>query len=129
MNIRNLAILAHVDAGKTTVTERILYLCGGVKSAGSVDAGTAHTDTLSVERARGISVKAAAASCTWKGTTLTLVDTPGHADFAAEVERSQQGRPHRRRPRPDACADPRSAGRAGGGGVGRTGADRGGVRK
>lgn len=88
MNIRNLAILAHVDAGKTTVTERILYLCGGVKSAGSVDAGTAHTDTLSVERARGISVKAAAASCTWKDTTLTLVDTPGHADFAAEVERS-----------------------------------------
>ncbi len=88
MNIRNIGILAHVDAGKTTVTERILYLCGGVKSAGSVDDGTAHTDTLAVERARGISVKAASVSCAWRGTTITLVDTPGHADFAAEVERS-----------------------------------------
>ncbi len=85
---RNIGILAHVDAGKTTLTERMLYLCGGIQTQGSVDAGTAHTDTLSVERARGISVKAAAASCAWKGVTITLVDTPGHADFAAEVERS-----------------------------------------
>ena len=85
---RNIGILAHVDAGKTTLTERILYLCGGIQSQGSVDAGTAHTDTLSVERTRGISVKAASACCAWKGVEIALVDTPGHADFSSEVERS-----------------------------------------
>ena len=85
---RNIGILAHVDAGKTTLTERIPYLCGGIQSQGSVDAGTAHTDTLSVERTRGISVKAASACCAWKGVEIALVDTPGHADFSSEVERS-----------------------------------------
>ena len=85
---RNIGILAHVDAGKTTLTERILYLCGGIQSQGSVDAGTAHTDTLSVERTRGISVKAASACCAWKGAEIARVDTPGHADFSSEVERS-----------------------------------------
>ncbi len=88
MNLRNIGILAHVDAGKTTVTEKMLALSGYVKVEGSVDDGTAHTDTMTVEKQRGISVKAASVSFAWKNTTINLVDTPGHADFASEVERS-----------------------------------------
>ncbi|MCA0756211.1 TetM/TetW/TetO/TetS family tetracycline resistance ribosomal protection protein [Paenibacillus sp. N4] len=87
-HIRNIGIFAHVDAGKTTTTERILYHSGRIRSLGSVDAGTAQTDFLEVERSRGISVRAAAARFAWEGVTVNLVDTPGHVDFLSEVERS-----------------------------------------
>ena len=84
----NLGIVAHADAGKTTLTEQILYLAGAVRAAGSVDDGTASTDTLAVERERGISVRTACASVFWKGVKLNLIDAPGHSDFLSEVERS-----------------------------------------
>lgn len=87
---RNVGILAHVDAGKTTLSEQMLYAGGALRSPGSVDTGTATTDRLDVERARGISVQTALASLQWKGTTVNLVDTPGHVDFSAEVERCLQ---------------------------------------
>lgn len=87
-HIRNIGIFAHVDAGKTTTTERILYNSGRIRSLGSVDAGTAQTDFLEVERSRGISVRAAATRFAWEGVTVNLVDTPGHVDFLSEVERS-----------------------------------------
>ncbi|RCW41483.1 GTP-binding protein [Paenibacillus prosopidis] len=86
--IRNIGIFAHVDAGKTTTTEQILFHSGRIRSLGSVDAGTAQTDYLEVERSRGISVRAAATRFTWNGVTVNLVDTPGHVDFLSEVERS-----------------------------------------
>ncbi|EXG83196.1 GTP-binding protein [Saccharibacillus sacchari] len=85
---RNIGVFAHIDAGKTTTTEYMLYLSGSIRSLGSVDEGTTSTDSLDVERERGISVKAASASLNWKGHKINLVDTPGHADFLAEVERS-----------------------------------------
>ncbi len=88
MDRRNVGILAHVDTGKTTLTERLLHHCGAIRQAGSVDAGTAHTDRLEVEKRRGISVKAACVPMLWKDTEINLIDTPGHMDFAAEVERS-----------------------------------------
>ncbi|MGN1346170.1 MAG: GTP-binding protein [Eubacteriales bacterium] len=84
----NIGILAHVDAGKTTLTEQLLYLTGAVRAAGSVDDGTAATDNLPIEKSRGISVRTAAASTAWRGTTVNIIDTPGHVDFAGEVERS-----------------------------------------
>lgn len=87
-HIRNIGIFAHVDTGKTTLTERILSHAGAIRTPGSVDAGTAHTDTLPVERRRGISVKATCVSFTWNDTRINLIDTPGHVDFSAEVERS-----------------------------------------
>ena len=86
--IHNIGILAHVDSGKTTLTEQLLYLTGAIRSAGSVDSGTAATDSLSVEKQRGISVRTAAASTVWKGITINIIDTPGHVDFAGEVERA-----------------------------------------
>ena len=87
-SIRNIGIFAHVDAGKTTLSEQLLRLCGAVRTPGSVDTGTAHTDRLSIERRRGISIQATCAPMTWQGCTIHLVDTPGHVDFMAEVERS-----------------------------------------
>ncbi|WP_274654547.1 GTP-binding protein [Paenibacillus humicola] len=87
-NLRNVGIFAHVDAGKTTTTEHMLYLSGLTRSLGSVDTGTAQTDWLDVERERGISVRAAVTRLTWKDTPINLVDTPGHVDFLSEVERS-----------------------------------------
>ncbi|MET8744861.1 elongation factor G [Streptomyces sp. NPDC004728] len=86
--VRNLGILAHVDAGKTTVTERILYLTGAVHKQGEVHDGTTVTDFDSQERDRGITIFAAAVSCSWDGHRINLIDTPGHVDFSDEVERS-----------------------------------------
>lgn len=83
----NLGILAHVDAGKTTLTERLLHLAGVIDEPGSVDAGTTRTDTLSLERRRGITIKAAVVSFPLDGATVNVLDTPGHPDFIAEVER------------------------------------------
>lgn len=83
-------LLAHVDAGKTTITEQLLLLGGSIRSAGSVDQGTAQTDWMDVERRRGISVKNACAEVSYKDSVIQIVDTPGHVDFAAEVARSLQ---------------------------------------
>ncbi len=83
----NLGILAHVDAGKTTLTERLLYRAGVIDELGSVDAGTTQTDSLALERQRGITIKAAVVSFPIDDVTVNLIDTPGHPDFIAEVER------------------------------------------
>ena len=88
MDARNIGIFAHVDAGKTTLSEQLLLRSGAIRAAGSVDSGTAHTDDLPVERRRGISVRASCVSLRWKGCEIRLIDTPGHADFSAEIERS-----------------------------------------
>ena len=88
MRIINLGILAHVDAGKTTLAEQMLYACGELRAPGSVDDGNTRTDWLAIERQRGISVTAASASMTWKDSTINLIDTPGHMDFTGEVERA-----------------------------------------
>jgi len=85
--IRNVGILAHVDAGKTTITENFLYLSGQIKKLGSVDDGTTQTDFLDVERERGISVRSSNTSFDWEGIKINLIDTPGHVDFSADVER------------------------------------------
>jgi ribosomal protection tetracycline resistance protein len=83
----NLGILAHVDAGKTTLTERLLYAAGVIDEIGSVDAGTTQTDSLALERQRGITIKSAVVSFAIDDVTVNLIDTPGHPDFIAEVER------------------------------------------
>ncbi len=87
MQTVNLGILAHVDAGKTSLTERLLYAAGVIDQIGSVDDGTTHTDTLALERQRGITIKSAVVSFLTKDRTVNLIDTPGHPDFIAEVER------------------------------------------
>jgi len=87
MRTLNLGILAHVDAGKTTLTERLLYTAGAIAKIGSVDAGTTQTDTLELERERGITIKSAVASFAIDDLTVNILDTPGHPDFIAEVER------------------------------------------
>lgn len=84
----NLGIVAHVDAGKTSLTERLLYEAGAIDAPGSVDAGTTRTDSLDLERRRGITIRAAVTSFALEGTLVNLLDTPGHPDFIAEVERS-----------------------------------------
>ena len=83
----NLGILAHVDAGKTTLTERLLYETGVIDAVGSVDAGTTQTDSLALERERGITIRSAVASFAVEDVHVNLIDTPGHPDFIAEVER------------------------------------------
>ena len=90
---RNIGIIAHIDAGKTTTTERILYYTGEIHRMGDVDKGSTTTDYLEEERERGITIVAAAITCRWKGPegdaiTINIIDTPGHVDFTAEVERS-----------------------------------------
>ena len=85
---RNIGIFAHVDAGKTTLTEQMLLLGGAIRQAGSVDQGTAHTDSLPVEQRRGISVRSACVRLCWRDCEIQLIDTPGHVDFSAEIERA-----------------------------------------
>ena len=87
MRTLNLGILAHVDAGKTTLTERLLFAAGVIDEVGSVDAGSTQTDSLALERQRGITIKSAVVSFVVGETTVNLIDTPGHPDFIAEVER------------------------------------------
>src|ERR1700730_7811510 len=87
MRTLNLGILAHVDAGKTTLTERLLYAADVIDQIGSVDAGTTQTDSLALERQRGITIKSAVVSFVINDVTVNLIDTPGHPDFIAEVER------------------------------------------
>jgi elongation factor G len=86
--IRNIGIAAHIDAGKTTTTERILYYTGVVHKMGEVHEGTAVTDWMEQERERGITITSAAISCFWKDHQINIIDTPGHVDFTIEVERS-----------------------------------------
>ena len=88
MALLNLGIVAHVDAGKTSLTERLLYEAGAVSRPGSVDAGTTRTDSMELERQRGITIRAAVTSLRLGDLTVNLLDTPGHPDFIAEVERS-----------------------------------------
>ena len=88
MKILNIGILAHVDAGKTTLTESLLYASGAIAKPGSVDSGTTHTDTMELERQRGITIQTAVTSFRWRDCKINLVDTPGHMDFVAEVYRS-----------------------------------------
>lgn len=88
MKIINIGILAHVDAGKTTLTESLLYTSGAILELGSVDKGTTRTDTMFLERQRGITIQAAVTSFNWNDYKINIVDTPGHADFITEVYRS-----------------------------------------
>lgn len=85
---RNIGIIAHIDAGKTTTTERILFYTGKTHRIGSVDEGTTVTDWMEQERERGITIVSAAVSAVWKGYQINIIDTPGHIDFTAEVQRS-----------------------------------------
>src|SRR5262245_52468216 len=87
MSYLNLGILAHVDAGKTSLTERLLFAAGVIDEMGSVDDGNTQTDSLALERQRGITIKSAVVSFAIDDVTVNLIDTPGHPDFIAEVER------------------------------------------
>src|SRR3981081_2728724 len=85
---RNIGIIAHIDAGKTTTTERILYYTGRTYKIGEVHEGTATMDWMEQERERGITITAAATTAEWNNHSINIIDTPGHVDFTAEVERS-----------------------------------------
>ena len=87
-SIRNIGFIAHIDAGKTTVTERVLFLAGRIYKVGGVDEGTTVMDWMAQERERGITITSAATTADWNGCTINIIDTPGHVDFTAEVERS-----------------------------------------
>lgn len=86
--IRNIGIIAHIDAGKTTTTERILFYTGRTHRLGSVDEGTTVTDWMEQERDRGITITSASVTCYWRDHQINIIDTPGHIDFTAEVQRS-----------------------------------------
>ena len=109
--------MAHIDAGKTTTTERILYYTGKAYKIGEVHEGTAQMDWMAQERERGITITSAATTCQWKGHWINIIDTPGHVDFTVEVERSpararRRGRGlRRRRGRRAAVRDGLAAGR------------------
>ena len=85
---RNIGIIAHIDAGKTTVSERILFITGRSHKVGEVHDGEATMDYLEEERKRGITITSAATTCSWQDHEISIIDTPGHVDFTAEVERS-----------------------------------------
>ena len=87
-NVRNIGIVAHIDAGKTTTTERILFYTGKIHKHGDVHDGNTTTDFMIQERERGITIQSAAITCEWKGYSINIIDTPGHVDFTMEVERS-----------------------------------------
>src|SRR5512138_1537275 len=86
--VRNIGIIAHIDAGKTTTTERILFYTGRTYRLGNVDEGTTVTDWMEQERERGITIVSAAVTCFWREHRINIIDTPGHIDFTAEVQRS-----------------------------------------
>ena len=86
--IRNIGIIAHIDAGKTTTTERILYYTGRTYKIGDIDEGTTQMDWMVQERERGITIQSAATTTFWRDHRINIVDTPGHVDFNAEVERA-----------------------------------------
>ena len=86
--MRNIGIAAHIDAGKTTTTERILYYTGRSHKIGEVHEGTATMDWMEQEQERGITITSAATTCYWRDMQINIIDTPGHVDFTAEVERS-----------------------------------------
>jgi len=86
--MRNIGIMAHIDAGKTTTTERVLYYTGRTYKIGEVHEGTAVMDWMAQEQERGITITSAATTCQWRDCHINIIDTPGHVDFTAEVERS-----------------------------------------
>ena len=85
---RNIGIMAHIDAGKTTTTERILYYTGKTHRIGETHDGSATMDWMAQEQERGITITSAATTCFWKGMRINIIDTPGHVDFTVEVQRS-----------------------------------------
>jgi len=85
---RNIGIMAHIDAGKTTCTERILYYTGRIHKTGETHEGASQMDWMEQEQERGITITSAATTCAWKNTRINIIDTPGHVDFTVEVERS-----------------------------------------
>ena len=87
-DVRNIGIMAHIDAGKTTTTERILFYTGRSYKLGEVHDGTAVMDWMEQEQERGITITSAATTCFWKDKKINIIDTPGHVDFTVEVERS-----------------------------------------
>ena len=88
MKIINIGVLAHIDAGKTSVTENLLFFSGATEKCGSVDKGNTVSDSMDIERQRGITVRASTTSIEWNDTKINIIDTPGHMDFIAEVERT-----------------------------------------